>query len=480
LKHDLKFKVMILVMFGISGLVAQDLPLKNHPATDTNSDWRIAVQFWTFHTYTFFEALEKADALNLSWVEAYPGQPLGKDFPDVKFDHNLPEPYREKVKQALRERGLRIVNYGVVGLSGDEKEDRVVFEFAKDMGIESIASEPAEENLELIDRLCNEYEINLAIHNHPNPSHYWNPETVKKAVEGRSSYIGACADIGHWMRSGIKPVEALKLLEGRIKYLHFKDLNEFGNKEAHDVPWGTGSADLPSVFAELKRQNFKGIFTIEYEYHWESSIPEIRKCIAYFNKQVAAHKTPEWSDLFKENLTNAIMPDKDWQWEDGELSPEGEGNIWTKEKYGDFILDLEFKLDKKTNSGVFLRTGNYEEWLHTAIEVQILNSYGVENPDKHDCGAIYDCLEPSKNMVKAPGEWNHYTITCKANKIYVILNGKQIIDMDLDRWITAHLNPDGTPNKFNTSYKDMPRLGNIGLQYHGHPVWFRNFRAKKL
>ncbi|HEX7572514.1 MAG TPA: DUF1080 domain-containing protein, partial [Bacteroidota bacterium] len=97
-----------------------------------------------------------------------------------------------------------------------------------------------------------------------------------------------------------------------------------------------------------------------------------------------------------------------------------------------------------------------------------------------DCGAIFDCLAPSANAVRPPGEWNHYTITCKGSMITVVLNGRQVIAMDLNRWTEAHKNPDGTPNKFNTAYKDMPRVGNIGLQYHGHPVWYRNVKILTL
>jgi hypothetical protein len=64
--------------------------------------------------------------------------------------------------------------------------------------------------------------------------------------------------------------------------------------------------------------------------------------------------------------------------------------------------------------------------------------------------------------------------------IDVVLNGLKIISMDLNRWKEPHKNPDGTPNKFNTAYKDMPRSGAIGLQYHGHPVWYRNLRILEL
>jgi hypothetical protein len=62
----------------------------------------------------------------------------------------------------------------------------------------------------------------------------------------------------------------------------------------------------------------------------------------------------------------------------------------------------------------------------------------------------------------------------------VVLNGEEVIDMDLNLWMEAHKNPDGTSNKFNTAYKDMPRVGNIGLQYHNHPIWFRNIKIKSL
>ena len=60
------------------------------------------------------------------------------------------------------------------------------------------------------------------------------------------------------------------------------------------------------------------------------------------------------------------------------------------------------------------------------------------------------------------------------------MNGERIIDMDLDLWTEPHKNPDGTDNKFNTAYKDMPRQGFIGLQDYGQPVWFRNIKIKEL
>ena len=117
------------------------------------------------------------------------------------------------------------------------------FDFAKDMGIETIVSEPAEDAFDAIDKLCDEYGINVAIHNHPKPSHYWNPETVLKVCKGRSKRIGACADTGHWMRSGLNPVECLKKLEGRIISFHFKDLNKMGPTPT-TCPGAPGECDV--------------------------------------------------------------------------------------------------------------------------------------------------------------------------------------------------------------------------------------------
>lgn len=477
-----KFKILlgVLIMFMYVQSEEISIPLDQHPVMDSYEGWRLGIQIYSFKEYTFFEGLEKTAALGISWVEAYPGQKFSKENPDLKFNHNLPVEYRDQVKAYLKSRGLKLVNYGVVGLPNDESECRVVFDFAKDMGIETIVSEPPDEAWDLIDRLCQEYRINVAIHNHPEPSHYWNPDKVLEVSKGRSKYIGVCADIGHWMRSGIQPIEALKKLEGRLISFHFGDLNEFGNKKAHDVPWGTGVADLESVMQEMHRQGFKGVISIEYEYNWKASVPEIRKSIAFFNKAVAKIQTPLWKSLLKDDLSNWIVEPGSWEVSAGVLSAKGGGDIWTEDRYGDFVLDLDFKLADETNSGVFIRTGSIKEWLHTAIEVQILDSFGNDPVTKHDCGAIFDCLEPAKNMVNKPGEWNRYTITCRANKINVVLNGERIIDMDLNDWKEAHLNPDGTPNKFNTAYKDMPREGHLGLQYHGHPVWFRNIRIKEL
>lgn len=182
-------------------------------------------------------------------------------------------------------------------------------------------------------------------------------------------------------------------------------------------------------------------------------------------------------------------PDKSWVVEDGviTLKREFDGQehnhdyLWARDVYGDFVLELEFKVPEKANSGIYLRTANVNDPVYTGIEVQVANSYGQTNLSRTGtAGAIYDFLAPSRNAIKPPGEWNRYQITCRDNKLIVVLNGAQIIDMDLNHWGEPNKNPDGTKNKFGTALKAFARRGSFGFQDHGRPVWYRNIRIKEL
>ena len=248
--------------------------------------WRLGCQAYSFNRFTFYEAVAKTASLGLRYIEAYPGQRLSKEKPNVRTNPDMSAADKKEMLARLADMGVKLVNFGVVGLPNDKRVCRKVFEFAKEMGIETIVSEPPFDAFDLIEQLCEEYEINVAIHNHPKPSRYWNPDTVLKVCKGRSKRIGACADTGHWMRSGLVPVEQIKKLKGRIVSFHFKDLNKYG-RGAHDVPWGAGKADVRAILQEVYNQGLKAVFSIEYEHNWLNSLPEIAQCVKYFD-QVAA------------------------------------------------------------------------------------------------------------------------------------------------------------------------------------------------
>ncbi len=248
--------------------------------------WRLGVQAWTFHRATLFEAIDNTAALGLHYIEAFPGQKLSKQKPDAIVGDDSPAEVRKAIKRKLADSGVKMVNFGCCTLSKDPDQCRKMFEFAKDMGIETLVSEPDEEAFDTLDKLSEEYEINVAVHNHPKPSRYWNPEAVLKVCKDRGRRIGACCDTGHWMRSGIVPIECLKKLQGRIISFHLKDLNEKA-KNARDVPWGTGVCDVKGMLVEVQRQGIKPFFAIEYEHNWGKAMPELAQCVEFFNETTA-------------------------------------------------------------------------------------------------------------------------------------------------------------------------------------------------
>ncbi len=151
------------------------------------------------------------------------------------------------------------------------------------------------------------------------------------------------------------------------------------------------------------------------------------------------------------------------------------GDIWTRERYGDFVLSLEFQTTG--NSGVFFRTDDPKNNVQTGIEVQVDVPRG--KPNRHSVGAIYDLVTPATENAKKDG-WNKLTITAKGSNIQVEMNGEKVSEMNLDEWTTGNKNPDGSPNKFKTALKDFKREGHIGLQDHGAGVMYRNITIKEL
>jgi sugar phosphate isomerase/epimerase len=236
-------------MFGMISVLMTGMAvaesIKTHPRTDVYEGWKIGPQAWSFNRFTLFEAIDKTRSLGLDYIQAYPGQRISEEI-TIGFGPEISDEQKKAVKEKLGEANVQIVAFGVTGVPNEEAAARKLFAFAVEMGIGTIVSEPAMDQFGLIDKLCQEYKVKLAIHNHPKPSPYWNPDTVLKACEGRSPWIGACTDTGHWVRSGLDPLECLKKLEGRIIDVHIKEI-----EDGHDVVWGTGQGRMKGLLEEL-------------------------------------------------------------------------------------------------------------------------------------------------------------------------------------------------------------------------------------
>ena len=171
-----------------------------------------ASEAWTFRQFTFVETLQKLKELGVAAVEAFPGQALGAEFPGANFDENMTDAQVSFVKDALKAAGVTLYGYGVVDIGRTEESMRKVFDFTRKMGIRVLVCEPADDDFTLLEKLVMEYNVKIAIHNHPAPAKYNLPETVFSHVDGKDPRIGSCADTGHWMRGLVDPREAFKLL----------------------------------------------------------------------------------------------------------------------------------------------------------------------------------------------------------------------------------------------------------------------------
>lgn len=247
--------------------------------------WRLGMQSYSFHLFPLTEALDKTQELGIRYIEVYPGHKLGGKWGDQVFGFNLDAKTREELKELAAAKGIKIVGTGVFVTDNTEDWEKM-FKFAQSMEMEFITCEPALKDWDLVEKLSKQYGIKVSVHNHPQPSDYWKPENLLNAISGRSSSLGSCSDVGHWRREGLAQIDCLRQLKGRIISLHMKDIapKKVGEKEQHDVIWGTGILDVKSMLKELKVQGFKGVFSIEYEYNWENSVPDIKKCINYFNQ----------------------------------------------------------------------------------------------------------------------------------------------------------------------------------------------------
>jgi hypothetical protein len=201
----------------------------------------------------------------------------------------------------------------------------------------------------------------------------------------------------------------------------------------------------------------------------------------------AAPATPAWTDLFAADLSNAEFPAGVWTVADGVRTASEDQCIWTKADYENFVLDLEFMTAPGTNSGVIVYCTDIAEWIPNSVEIQIADDFAEEwakEPATWHCGAIFGHLAPTKSLVKKPGEWNHYAITCAGQRITVELNGEKVTDMDMGLWTSAKVNPDGSeiPAWLSRPFAELATRGRIGLQgkHAGAPIYFRNIKIRDI
>lgn len=255
-------------------------------SVNPSKDWQLGVALWTFHTVNFPQSLDKVDSVGLKYIEPNTFHKTGAELKDSMILQLSPWGI-DKLKSMMKQKGLICESIYIVGDSTIASWKKQ-FDIAKQLGVRFVTTEPPLTMWNSIDSLAGAYGIKVAIHEHWRGfSHYWNPDTTLMALKGHPNF-GVCADLGHWPKSGINPLDAVKKLHGHILALHLKDIAAYNNPKLLDVRVGKGVVDFPAIFQELKRQRFKGPIYIERDStEVGGNVPSVKEEIKYYNDKVS-------------------------------------------------------------------------------------------------------------------------------------------------------------------------------------------------
>ncbi len=236
----------------------------------------------------------------------------------------------------------------------------------------------------------------------------------------------------------------------------------------------------------VEKEEDNGFEASELSEDFENGTTGLNDSKEWLNLLDAGHQD-QWRGY---NSTEQKLP-QGWSIEDAVLYSSGEGAdiggdiVFASKEFDNFELQLEWKLSKAGNSGIFyhiIEDDAYKAPYYTAPEYQIIDQVGF--PQKlelwQSIGADYGMYNPEfkKEDLKKIGDWNTATIRFTENEVSYWLNGKKTLSFK--PW-TA----DWERRKSEGKWKDYPNYGQsktglIGLQDHGSEIWFRNIKIKEL
>ena len=188
------------------------------------------------------------------------------------------------------------------------------------------------------------------------------------------------------------------------------------------------------------------------------------------------------SDAAQWRSVGASTLDPRWQASDGEfaLTAAGGGDIISVAAYGDFELELEWRLPPGGNSGLFYRAVDASPVWARAVEYQLLDDREAEDRviPSHRAGAAYDLIAPAQNVLRPTDTYNHARIVACGPRVAHWLNGVRVAtyDLDSDDWKRRV-----AASKFADQAEfARARRGHLGLQDHGNAVYLRNMRIRAL
>jgi sugar phosphate isomerase/epimerase len=291
-----RLKLFVLALIAWSVVGCTDQQRAGEQGSDSSTvgsvdpkNWKFGIALWTFHDMNFAEALLRVDSAGIKFIEPNTFHQAGPELKDTLVGKLSPAGL-EKLRAMIARRGLTCESVYVVGDSTLQSWAKQ-FEIAKTLGAKFVTTEPPVSMWDSIDSLAGAYGLKVAIHEHwKGVSQYWNPDTTLLALKNHPNF-GVCADLGHFPKSGIDPLEAVKKFDGRIIAIHLKDIAAYNQPVLKDVRVGTGIVNFPAIFQELKRQKFNGHIYIERDsIESPNNLASVQATLKYYNEQIGKLK----------------------------------------------------------------------------------------------------------------------------------------------------------------------------------------------
>ena len=239
---------------------------------------KLGVASYTFRKFTLDQAIAMSKEAGAGYIS----------LKDVHLPYKSTREERQEARRKVEAAGLVLISGGVVYMKNNEEEIRGFFDYARDAGMPTIVASPDVDALDTVEKMAKEYGIRIAIHNHgPGDKKYPSPLDVWRLVKDRDEHLGLCIDVGHTVRIGEDPVDAIRQCSRRLYDFHIKDETE-ATPKGKPTEVGLGVIDIVGVLKTLVEQRYAFHVGLEYEARETDPMPGVLESFGYMRGVLAA------------------------------------------------------------------------------------------------------------------------------------------------------------------------------------------------
>jgi len=252
-------------------------PLHGVTARAENAPFKLAVATYSLREFQRDLAIRMIKQMNVRYANVKEYHLPANDTPKQLA----------KGRREFEEAGIEIVAGGVITLDqNDDADIRRYFEYAKTCGMPLMVIAPMAETMPRIEPFVKEYNIKTAIHNHgPEDKHFPTPQSALQAVKNLDQRCGVCIDVGHTLRAGADVLESISEAGPRLFDMHIKDARDM--KKGDGCPVGDGVFPIVDIFKRLRKMNYAGTVSLEYEIEADNPLAGMKASFAYMRGVLA-------------------------------------------------------------------------------------------------------------------------------------------------------------------------------------------------